>query len=121
VTLLPPDVAGAGSEEMKRLLDEARDYMESPQLLEVFRVVTASAADRIAEQLLEVDAKDVFSDGSSLPLAKLFGSFIALSKSLLDPEAEQCRSSIRRFADQSVLNQFCEGLFFQEGTLAAKA
>lgn len=121
ITLLPPEgePASLGS-EAKNLLDETRDYLESPQLLEVFRNVTSANAGRIAELLISTDAMAAaLQDGGSIALARLFGSFVTLSKSMLGqevPEVDGAKSAaedcIEQFGDNAIVAEFCEGLCF---------
>mmetsp|Transcript_68961 Transcript_68961/g.121948 ORF Transcript_68961/g.121948 Transcript_68961/m.121948 type:complete len:366 (-) Transcript_68961:16-1113(-) len=118
-TLLPPEKDSSGAnasakqQQVKRLLDEARDYAESPQLLEVFRSVTAAAAERVPQFL----GSAALQEAGSVPLAKLFGNFISLSKSLLGQEDENelspAEALIADFGCSAVVNELCEGLFVQ--------
>jgi len=118
-TLLPPDdeeSSGANAsgqqQQVKRLLDEARDYAESPQLLEVFRTVTTAAADKVPQQL----GSAALQEGGSVTLARLFGNLIGLSKSLLgqdENELSHAEDCIAAFECSPVVNELCEGLYFQ--------
>lgn len=121
VTLLPPEGEPASlGNEAKNLLDETRDYLESPQLLEVFRNVTSANAGRIAELLISTDAMAAaLQDGGSVALGRLFGSFVTLSKSMLGqdvPEVDGAKSAaedcIEQFSENAVVGEFCEGLCF---------
>ncbi|CAE7558912.1 IRGC [Symbiodinium pilosum] len=106
---------------VKQLLDEARDYLESPHALQAFRSTISSAADRMPEQLAAFGGKASALKDSSVLLAVLFGSCVSLATSLLtDADGNGNESpaevTIRSFADQAVVTQFCEVLYFQEPT-----
>eukprot|EP00435_Cladocopium_sp_Y103_P073922 s37_g45.t1 len=101
----------------KPFLDEARDYLESPQLLHAFRSVSNVTADRLPQELAKTGGKASALKEGTVPLATLFGGCITLGKSLFqaDPDGtESAEASIRAFADQTVVSQFCEALYFQE-------
>merc|ERR1719221_338864 len=74
-TLLPDDldakVSEANRAEVKRLLDEARDYLESPQFLQVFQGATSKAAEVLAKGLVAEASGE-----GPWPLAKLHGTMI---------------------------------------------
>lgn len=115
--LLPPDAAGLA--KAKPFLDEARDYLESPQLLHVFRSVSNVTAERLPQELAKTGGKASALKEGTVPLATLFGGCITLGKSLFqaDPDGtESAEASIRAFADQTVVSQFCEALYFQEAS-----
>eukprot|EP00930_Biecheleria_cincta_P093704 TRINITY_DN8420_c0_g2_i1.p1 TRINITY_DN8420_c0_g2~~TRINITY_DN8420_c0_g2_i1.p1 ORF type:complete len:373 (+),score=74.48 TRINITY_DN8420_c0_g2_i1:52-1170(+) len=117
VTLLPPEGQPASlGNEAKNLLDETRDYLESPQLLEVFRNVTSANAGRVAELLVSTDAMAAsLRDGGCVALARLFGSFVTLSKSMLGqeiPEVGAAEDCIEQFGENAIVAEFCEGLCF---------
>lgn len=113
-TLLPDGLEANASEanrvEVKRLLDEARDYLESPQFLQVFQAAMSGAAGALAKGL----AAEVPGDGP-WPLAKLFGPMTKLAGILLDPEDEASELSgfgcAQRFAEAPEVVQLCEGLY----------
>eukprot|EP00933_Yihiella_yeosuensis_P037734 TRINITY_DN3171_c1_g1_i1.p1 TRINITY_DN3171_c1_g1~~TRINITY_DN3171_c1_g1_i1.p1 ORF type:complete len:367 (+),score=67.31 TRINITY_DN3171_c1_g1_i1:124-1224(+) len=121
-TLLPPDSSdGTATKQLtqvKCLLDEARDYLESPQLVQVFQAVRKEGSLLVVKQLTSVDEKVApgLSNGGSVPLAKIFGGFITLSKSLLDSDREG-DTFIKKFAEQNVVDQLCRGLYFQTSSL----
>eukprot|EP00931_Biecheleriopsis_adriatica_P039473 TRINITY_DN22576_c0_g1_i1.p1 TRINITY_DN22576_c0_g1~~TRINITY_DN22576_c0_g1_i1.p1 ORF type:complete len:379 (-),score=116.72 TRINITY_DN22576_c0_g1_i1:149-1285(-) len=133
--LLPPDDADVPpsdqaaalipverSSEVKQLLDEARDYLESPQLLSAFRSVADAATTGLPAQLASADPKAaaLLEEGGSLQLARLFGSAIEVSKLLLSEDAEACEANVSSFAQNAVVTTLCEGLYFQDrSTLAA--
>ncbi|CAJ1379928.1 unnamed protein product [Effrenium voratum] len=114
-SLLPPD--NARLEKVKPFLDEARDYLESPQLLQVVRAVTAAAAERLPEELAATRGQAAGLKAGSVKLALLFGGCMALGRELLEvePEAsENAEAAMRAFADKTVVDQFCEAIYFQE-------
>lgn len=116
MTLLPDsvheEVPLSQREEVRRLTDEVRDYLESPQVLAVFQAVTATGAASLAEQLSA-------SDSEAVPLAKLCGRLIELSNELLDAESG-CTPFIERFSDEAKLMQLCEGLYFSSSPDGAR-
>lgn len=114
--LLPPDSASA-SAQAKQFLDEARDYLESPQLLVTFRSLATATADRLPQELAKTGGKAAGLKEGQVPLATLFGGCITLGKSIFqaDPDGtEPAEAFIQSFADQPVVNKFCEALYFQE-------
>lgn len=116
--LLPPDAAGLA--KAKPFLDEARDYLESPHLLHVFRSVSNVTAERLPQELAKTGGKASALKEGTVPLATLFGGCITLGKNLFqaDPDGtESAEASIRSFADQTVVSQFCEALYFQEASM----
>mmetsp|Transcript_118823 Transcript_118823/g.331488 ORF Transcript_118823/g.331488 Transcript_118823/m.331488 type:complete len:363 (+) Transcript_118823:110-1198(+) len=115
--LLPESVDREVAEEhrtqVKQLLDEARDYVESPQFLEVFKTVCAMAAQRLAGAFGDGALDPVgapLAGGQSCPLAKLNGLFVELSKTMLDEGTD----FIAHFAGEPVVDELCQGLYFQE-------
>jgi len=100
---------------VKLLTDEARDYLESPHFAAVFKTVSVQAVKRLAGAFGD-GAPDpgaaLLSGGQTCPLAKLNGQFIELSKTLLDEGSDY----VERFAEEPVVDDFCRGLFFQDGT-----
>lgn len=116
--LLPPDAAGLA--KAKPFLDEARDYLESPHLLHVFRSVSNVTAERLPQELAKTGGKASALKEGTVPLATLFGGCLTLGKNLFqaDPDGtESAEASIRSFADQTVVSQFCEALYFQEASM----
>jgi len=104
---------------VKPLVDEARDYLESPQFAEVFRTISGKAAKRLAGAFGDSapdPAAAPLSGGQSCPLAKLNGQFIEISKTLLD----EGNDSVARFAEEPVVDEFCQGLYFEDGSSAAR-
>ncbi|CAK9006866.1 unnamed protein product [Durusdinium trenchii] len=109
--LLPPDANSAS--QAKPLLDEARDYLESPQLLQALRSVTSAAAERLPFDLGKATNKAEALKEGTVPLAALFGGCISLAKEVLQ-DSTCTEAFIQAFADQTVISQFCEALYFQE-------
>lgn len=100
--------------KVKQCLDEARDYLESPQFAAALRVVVAAAARRLAAAFGDGAANPEtapLGGGRSSALAKLNGQFIVLSNSLLDDEGNDFITS---FADEPAVTELCELLYFQE-------
>mmetsp|Transcript_92167 Transcript_92167/g.112869 ORF Transcript_92167/g.112869 Transcript_92167/m.112869 type:complete len:358 (+) Transcript_92167:76-1149(+) len=115
--LLPPDSAGLA--QAKPFLDEARDYLESPQLLHAFRSVSSAVADRLPHELAKTGGKASALKEGTVPLATLFGGCITLGKNLFqaDPDGTECAEAfIQSFADQTVVSKFCEEIYFQAAT-----
>lgn len=117
-SLLPESIdsglAPALCVKAKRLLDEARDYLESPQFLEAFRAASAAAARRLAG-LLGDDAQDPASaplaGGQPKPLAKLLGEMISASRAALAEES--AGGFVEQFAAQPLVCGLCERVYFQ--------
>lgn len=116
--LLLPDgleakVPTASREAVKRLLDEARDYVESPQFLQVFRSSTEMACAALATNVCE-EATTASGEGP-WPVAKLFGTLTKLSSVMLDADDETADlsgiSCLKRFAEEQCVVQLCEGVF----------
>lgn len=119
VTFLLPESLDQAMDEahgvkVKNYLDEARDYLESPQFAGVFRAVVSSATWRLAaafgDGALDPEAAPL-AGGRSCPLAKLNGLAIELSKSLL---SEDNNDFITSFAEEPSVSQFCEAVYFNE-------
>lgn len=108
-TLLPETldakVQQAGHpKQVKILLDEARDWVESPQFLNVFKqTITDAVSHTVA------DAQPLV-DGGSCPLAKLFGQLMLISIF----GSEGCNAFVSRFASNAVVSEFCEAIYFGE-------
>lgn len=102
--------------KIKPFLDEARDYLESPQFRGVLAAVSVSAVRVITGWLCD-DSPDQatapLADGRSLPLARLNGNFIELSRMVLTPDSEL--SLVEHFSAEPLVTQLCEGLYFQSG------
>jgi hypothetical protein len=109
---LPESLDGettARSKDAKALLDEARDYLESPQFLEVVKRVVTLSAENLVEKLCEATSTEL---GADLPaVAKLFGQLVELSNSVL--EADHTNEYADGFTQEPLVNQFCESIFFQ--------
>lgn len=119
--LLPDESANGGADatetKVKRLLDEARDYVESPHFLNVFKASTDEATERLPKQLLALGdaAAEPLADGT-VPLAKLFGSFITFSKNVFDPILAG-GLEVTSFSENSLLEKLCKEIYFQDGSL----
>lgn len=117
-SLLPESIDGAlateHAEKTKRLLDEARDYLESPQFLEVFRAVAVGAMRRLSD-LVGDGAPDpgmaLIAGGQSKPLAKLLGQLIEISKASLMEES--AGGFVELFAKEPLVDSLCERVYFQ--------
>ncbi|CAL1144929.1 unnamed protein product, partial [Cladocopium goreaui] len=68
--------------DAKPFLDEARDYLESPHLLHVFRSVSNVTAERLPQELAKTGGKASALKEGTVPLATLFGGCITLGKNL---------------------------------------
>merc|ERR1712039_724293 len=117
-TLLPAcidqEVGDTHKELVKRLLDESRDYLESPQLLEVFATTTTAAAKHVGSMLSTgSDEKPApLAEGKSCAAGKLNGFFIELSNSSLKDEDGE-NDFVPLFANEDKVRKFCEGIYFQ--------
>jgi len=122
-SLLPP---AQDDEKVKELLDEARDYLDSPQAAKVFRFAVHAAAYRLPAQLAtlpgQLGQKAVplqVSDGS-VNLALLFGPCIHLANALLqDADGNGAgetatEATVRSFADHKAISDFCEQIYNQQ-------
>lgn len=119
--LLLPDglndcVPAAEQAEVKRLLDEARDYFDSPQFVQVFEVTLCSGTRRLAEVLQEEVAGGSAFEGP-VPMAKFNGPLTKIAGSLLDEDEAVGElggaAFARRFSEDPRLRELCEGLYFQ--------
>jgi len=117
--LLPDEVnerpPKAQQKAVKRLLDEARDYLDSPQFLQVFEVATTRGATQMSRGLEQEITQAVGGDGP-WPMAKFFGPLTKLAGLCLDDSDGDysAKDFSRRFAEEPRLAEFCEGLFFQD-------
>merc|ERR1712048_1282847 len=121
-TLLPEsideDVPEAHRERVKHFLDEARDYLESPQFMEVFQVVTTSTTRHLIGTLAEDTAGSSTSaapqqalplaNGCSCPLAKLYGPIMTLCITVFNQE--NGNDFVDRFGKEKVVEELCEAL-----------
>lgn len=107
---LEANVSEANRQEVKRLLDEARDYLESPQFLQVFQTRTADATGVLVKGLVA----DAAGEGP-WPLGKFFGSITKSAGLVVAAEDETSdlsgASCVRRFAEAPEVLQLCEGLY----------
>jgi len=108
--------------EVKRLLDEARDYLDSPQFVQVFQVLSSSGARRLAEVLQEEIAGGAGAEGP-WAMAKFNGALTKTAGALLDDDEEVGElggaAFVRRFSEEPKLRELCEGLYFQGGVAGA--
>mmetsp|Transcript_32938 Transcript_32938/g.94601 ORF Transcript_32938/g.94601 Transcript_32938/m.94601 type:complete len:361 (-) Transcript_32938:94-1176(-) len=119
-SLLLPDnldetVAQADRPGVKRLLDEARDYLDSPHFLQVFEVAAARGA-QLFSQGLEQELAGGTGVTGPWPMAKFFGPLTKLAGSILDDSGDgdfSAQAFTRYFAEEPRLAEFCEGLFLQ--------
>lgn len=110
-TLLPECIDKHITDEKDRvmcLLNEARDYVESPQFLEVFQVVSGNAIKEVTSQIFETGKEAGGAEGKSI-LANLFGTMTNLSNTVLNADAV----FIDRFAEEPIVTELCESVFFQ--------
>eukprot|EP00747_Dinoflagellata_sp_TGD_P167005 gnl/TRDRNA2_/TRDRNA2_190682_c0_seq1.p1 gnl/TRDRNA2_/TRDRNA2_190682_c0~~gnl/TRDRNA2_/TRDRNA2_190682_c0_seq1.p1 ORF type:complete len:386 (+),score=108.81 gnl/TRDRNA2_/TRDRNA2_190682_c0_seq1:71-1228(+) len=118
-TLLPDlverEVPAAQKKKVKEFLDEARDYVESPNFLAAFQALMSGAIRQLVSSLSDgaADPADApLSDGKSATLGKLFGRILELSLTVLTEE--DTAGLVARFDKEPVLNELCEALYFQE-------
>lgn len=118
-TLLPESLDASASPKVKQLLDEARDYLESPQFLEVFRTIVGGSLTHFVDSLgvaLEVTEPPraaPLPSGASVPIAKLGGDCVTRSQAMLASKADGA-GFVRRFAEEPLVKQLCEALYFDE-------
>jgi len=122
-SLLPP---AQDQEKVKELLDEARDYLDSPQAAKVFRLAVHAAAYRLPAQLaalpgqLGQKASPLQVPDGSVNLALLFGPCIHLTNALLrDADGNGAgetatEATVRSFADHKAISDFCEQIYNQQ-------
>jgi len=105
----PPDTV---RKPVQRLLDEARDYLDSPQFLQVFQKATAGGAKLMAQKI----EQEMSGDGP-WPAAKFTGPLTKNAGLALDDSdstvAFNGAALASKFAEDPRLTEFCEGLFFQ--------
>lgn len=102
---------------VKKLLDEARDYLDSPQFLEVFRAVVAAALERFVASLGEAPqatgepapAPALPSD-ASVHLAKLGPACVTRSQAMFAPG--DGGGFVKGFGQEPLVNTLCEALYF---------
>jgi len=141
--LLPDSLDGRAAPEqrgeVKRLLDEARDYLDSPQFVQVFQASTAQGAKLLAEALV-LDIAGVAGGEGPWPLAKFNPALIKLGGAMLEdapaaeaeaeaeveapaegaadaapavPSAGIAAALARGFAQEPRVEELCNGLYFQ--------
>lgn len=107
---LEANASEATRKEVKRLLDEARDYLESPQFRQVFQAAVADALGPLAKGIVaELSGEGPWS------LAVLFGHMTKNAGVLMDATDEASDLSAfqcaRRFAEKPEVVQLSEGLY----------
>lgn len=138
--LLPDSLDDRAAKEhqavAKRLLDEARDYLDSPQVVQVLQVCASEGAALLAAALAaELAAGAGVASGSGAdagpwPLAKFNGPLTKLAGCMLEdvagdgaPAEEQAAplgaSLVQQFAKQPRVEELCRGLYFQGAPAAA--
>eukprot|EP00929_Paragymnodinium_shiwhaense_P118363 TRINITY_DN90293_c0_g1_i1.p1 TRINITY_DN90293_c0_g1~~TRINITY_DN90293_c0_g1_i1.p1 ORF type:complete len:404 (-),score=136.67 TRINITY_DN90293_c0_g1_i1:37-1248(-) len=111
---LDSEIAGSDA-KIKALLDETRDYLESPQFAEALRAVFSAATKRLVGTLGDgaADAsKAPLADGKSQAMARLFGPILEMSNMVLNPG--EGNEFVAQFAQDAVVSQLCEALFAQD-------
>jgi hypothetical protein len=93
----------------KAMLDEARDYLESPQFLAAARRVIDVSIGRFVEHLGEATSTEIGTTPFPV-LAKMFGPLMELSNTVLEADAYAAG-----FTEEPVVKEFCEAMFFQGG------
>jgi hypothetical protein len=117
-TLLPESLDSSATPKVKQLLDEARDYVESPQFLDVFRSVLTSALTHFVGSLGETTETaeptrgPPLPKGASVPIAKLGGDCVTRSQAML--ASGDSAGFVRRFGDEPLVSKLCEALYFEE-------
>lgn len=117
-TLLPESLdteVAKEREKVKRLLDEARDYLESPQFLDVFQAISSNAAEHLAASLGDGAADPAsapLATGKSCQLAKLFAPLIQNSQATLS--GDDRGGFVERFAKDEKVTKLCEALYFED-------
>jgi len=119
VTTLLPEALDSelarSDEKVKAMLDEARDYLESPQFGEALRAVLAAAMKRLVGTLgdgAQDPSKSLLGEGKSAAFARLFGPIMELSNTIFSPE--EGNEFVSQFAQDSVVTELCEALFAQD-------
>jgi len=98
---------------VQKLLDETRSHLAGPDFVRTFRSVLDSALQHFVDLLGEdCDENSVppLPFGTSAPIAKLGGDFVRLSKLMLEDRA----GFIENFAEDKMVAELCERLYFQQ-------
>lgn len=116
-TLLPDSLEAQvkQQEKVKPLLNEARDYLDSPQFMDVFQAVSSGAAEHLAASMGDGaadPASALLAGGKSCPMAKLFGPLIQNSQATLS--CDDRGGFVARFAKDEKVRRLCEALYFQD-------
>lgn len=115
-TMLFPESLDTSGEKVKKLLDEARDYVESPQFLSVFRSSVDSALTHFVALLAEA-AEDnsraaPLPRGTSTPIAKLGGDCVTRSQAMLS--SDDSGGFVKRFGEDALVLKICEAMYFED-------
>jgi len=117
-TLLPEALDASAAPKVKQLLDEARDYVESPQFLDVFRSVVDGALTcfvdslGVTQEVTEPPRAPPLPNGESVPIAKLNGDCVTRSQAML--AKDDGSGFVRRFSEEPRVATLCEVLYFDE-------
>lgn len=117
-TLLPESLDDPATPKVKQLLDETRDYVESPQFLEVFRSVLDGALTQFVASLSEVSEQTdppkppPLPSNTSVPIARLGGDCVTRSQAML--ASDDGAGYVTRFAEDPLVTKLCEALYFEE-------
>lgn len=118
-TLLPERLDVSAAPKVKKLMDETRDYIESPQFLSVFRSVVADAlthfVNSLGEDLSEPARGAPLPREGSVAIAKLGGECVQRSQVMFAPG--DTAGYVRRFGDGDLVAKLCEALYFEEGQM----
>jgi len=117
-TLLPESLDDPATPKVKQLLDETRDYVESPQFLDVFRSVLAGALTHFVDSLGEVSEQTEppkpppLPSNTAVPIARLGGDCVTRSQAML--ASDDGAGYVTRFAEDPLVTKLCEALYFEE-------
>lgn len=113
--LLPKALDNERDAKVVKLLDEARDYCESPHFLDVFRSVVDSAVNRTVDSLAQcIDDETVapLPHESEVPLMKVGGGMVKRSQAMI--AEEDGNGFYRGFSESPLLEKLCKAVLFQE-------
>jgi hypothetical protein len=118
-TLLPKALDSGASTQVVKLLEEARDYCESPHFLEVHQSVLASGVKHLVESLATpLDATETgppLASDASVLFVKLGGFLVKRVNQDHMLSVEDADGYVRRFAQEPLVGKLCKAVFFQEG------
>lgn len=107
--------AGKDNQKVKALLDEARDYLESPQFLDALHHSIVATVRRLVGVLGD-EAEDPttapLANGRSCAIGKLFGKLMELSNTVLSPDDKN--DFFVQFSKESIVEELCQALYFQD-------